>query len=106
MGEIEFGVAHEIVTVAVAALEGSAMLVAVSEIDPCGGGIAGAVYVAVSIPLTLIVPRFAPPPFVLLTLQLTAELALPAPLTAALNVTFPPGATFAELGAMLTTMPL
>ncbi len=61
-------------------------------------------YTAVSAPLAVIAPRFAPLPLVLLTLQLTAELALPAPLTLAAKVTFPPGTTFAELGVMLTVM--
>jgi hypothetical protein len=103
-GEIAFTAAHEIVTVAVALFDGSATLVATTETGPCGGGLAGAVYTAASAPLALIAPRPAPLSFVLTTLQLTAALALPAPLTVALNVTFPPGATLAEFGVMLTAM--
>lgn len=102
---MEFAVTHEIVTVAAAVFEGSAMLVATTETEPCGEGLAGAVYTAASAPLALISPRLAPLSFVLTTLQLTAELAFPAPLTIAVKVTFPPGVTFAELGVMLTAMP-
>ncbi len=96
---------HAIVTVAAAVFDGSATLVATTETVPCGRGLTGAVYTAVSAPLALIAPILAPLSFVLTTLQLTAELALAVPLTAALNVTFPPGTTLAELGVMLTVMP-
>lgn len=104
-GEMEFAAAHEIVTVAAAVFDGSATLVAITETNPCGGVIAGAVYTAAFAPLTLMVPTPALPPPALFTAQLTPELALPAPLTVAVRLTLPPGITFAELGAMLTVKP-
>jgi|SRR5215469_7038275 len=105
-GEIEFAAAHETVTLAVADFEESAMLVAVTDTIAGAGGIAGAVYVAASGPVTLSVPKVAFPPLMPLTAQFTAELALRAPLTVALKLTAVPGATFAEFGAMLTVIPL
>lgn len=105
-GEMEFAAGHDIVTVAVAVLDGSATLVATTETNPCGGGIAGAVYAAASAPLTLMTPSPALPLVGLFMLQLTPVLALPSPATAAVKLTLPPGLTFADSGAMLTTIPL
>lgn len=105
-GEMEFAVAHEIVTVAVAVFKESAILVAVTVTIAGAGGIAGAVYVAASGPVTLSVPTVAFPPLMPLTAQLTPELALPAPVTVAVKLADVPGETLAEFGAMLTVMPL
>lgn len=105
-GEMEFAAPHEIVTLATAASDGFAVLVAATETDAGTGAIAGAVYVAASGPITVSIPTVAFPPLMLFTLQLTAELPAPAPLTVAVKFAVPRGATFAEFGAMLTTMPL
>jgi hypothetical protein len=105
-GAIAFGVAQEIVTLALADFDGSATLVAVT-VKPGGvGAIAGAEYLAESAPVAVMVPRVEFPPATLLTLQLTATLEAPAPVTVALKFADAPGAMSAELGAMLTTMPL
>lgn len=103
-GEMEFAAAHEIVTLAVAAFDESAMLVAVTETTAGAGGIAGAVYAAASGALTLSVPTVAFPPLMPLTLQFTPELWLPAPVTVAVKLSAVPGETLAELGAMLTVI--
>lgn len=105
-GTIEFAAAQEIVTLAVADFEGSATLVAVTEKLGGAGGNAGAVYVAESEPVAVIMPTVEFPPATPLTLQLTAMLDVPAPVRVALKLADPPGARFAELGAMLTTIPL
>ena len=105
-GEIAFGAAQEIVMLALADFEGSATLVAVTFTFGGAGASAGAVYVAESEPVAVIVPTVEFPPATLLTLQLTATLEAPAPVTVALKFADVPGATFAELGAMLTTIPL
>lgn len=105
-GDMVFATAHEIVTLAVAVFDESAMLVAVTETTEGAGGIAGAVYVTASGPLTLNVPMVRFPPLRPLTVQTTAELALPAPLTVAAKLATMPGATFAEFGVTLTVMPL
>ena len=105
-GEIEFALAHEIVTLALADFEGSAVLVAVTATLGGDGATAGAVYVAESSPVAAIAPSDEFPPATPLTLQLTAELDVPAPVTVALKFADPPGARLAELGAMLTTIPL
>ena len=105
-GEIAFGAAQEIVTLALADFDGSATLVAVTFALGGAGATAGAVYVAASAPVAVIVPTVEFPPATLLTLQLTATLDVPAPVTVALKFADVPGATFAELGATLTTMPL
>lgn len=105
-GAIAFGAAQEIVTLALADFDGSATLVAVT-VKPGGvGAIAGAEYLAESAPVAVMVPRFEFPPATVLTLQLTATLDVPAPVTVALKFADAPGAMSAELGAMLTTMPL
>ncbi len=105
-GVIAFGAAQEIVTLALADFDGSATLVAVTFTFGGAGASAGAVYVAESEPVAAIVPTVEFPPATLLTLQLTATLDMPAPVTIALKFADAPGATFAELGATLTTMPL
>lgn len=105
-GAIAFGAAQEIVTLALADFDGSATLVAVTLTFGGAGASTGAVYVAESEPVAVMVPRVEFPPATLLTLQLTATLEAPAPVTVALKFADPPGATFAELGATLTTMPL
>lgn len=105
-GAIAFGAAQEIVTLALADFDGSATLVAVIVKLGGVGAMAGAEYVAESEPVAVMVPRVEFPPATLLTLQLTATLEAPAPVTVALKFADPPGATFAELGATLTTMPL
>src|SRR5579859_164256 len=105
-GEIAFGAAQEIVTLASADFDGSATLVAVTFTLGGAGASAGAVYVAESEPVAAIVPTVEFPPATLLTLQLTAPLEVPAPVTIALKFADAPGATLAELGAMVTTMPL
>ena len=105
-GEIAFGAAQEIVTLALADFDGSATLVAVTVRLGGVGASAGAGYVAESAPVAVIVPTVEFPPATLLTLQLTATLEALAPVTVALKFADAPGATFAELGAMLTTMPL
>jgi len=105
-GAIAFGAAQEIVTLALADFDGSATLVAVTLILGGAGASAGAVYVAESEPVAVMVSRVEFPPATLLTLQLTATLDVPAPVTVALKFADPAGATFAELGATLTTIPL
>ncbi|MHB8539698.1 MAG: hypothetical protein ACYDCD_01965 [Candidatus Acidiferrales bacterium] len=105
-GEIEFAAAQEIVTLAVADFDGSATLVAVTEKLGGVGGNAGAVYVAESEPVAAIIPTIEFPSATALTLQLTATLDAPAPVTVALKFADASGARFAELGAMLTTIPL
>lgn len=105
-GDTVFATEHEIVTLAVAVFDGSATLVAVTETTEGAGGIVGAVYVTASGPLTLNVPMVRFPPLRPLTVQITAELALPAPLTVAAKLATMPGATFAEFGVTLTVMPL
>jgi len=105
-GAIAFGAAQEIVTLALADFDGSVTLVAVTLMLGGAGASAGAVYVAESEPVAVIVPTVEFPPATLLTLQLTATLDVPAPVTVALKIADAPGATFAELGATLTTMPL
>lgn len=105
-GAIAFGTVQEIVTLALADFDGSATLVAVTVKLGGVGASAGAVYVAASAPVAIIVPTVEFPPATLLTLQLTATLDVPAPVTVALKFADAPGATFAELGATLTTMPL
>lgn len=104
-GTREFAVPQEIVTFAAAAFDGSATLVATTDIEAGDGGIAGAVYVASFGPVTASVPTL-PFPLALLTLQLTLELADPSPVIVAVKRAVPPGARLAEFGAMLTTMPL
>jgi len=104
-GEIEFALAHQIVTLALADFEGSAVLVAVTATLGGDGAAAGAVYVAEPSPVAAIAPSDEFPPATPLTLQLTAELDVPAPVTVALKFADPPGARLAEL-AMLTTIPL
>ncbi|HKV28651.1 MAG TPA: hypothetical protein VJN90_10310 [Candidatus Acidoferrales bacterium] len=105
-GEIEFGAAQEIVMLALPDFEGSATLVAVTVTVGGAGACAGAVYVAASEPVAVIAPRIEFPPGILLTLQLTAALDAPVPVTAAVKFAVAVGATFAELGATLTTIPL
>lgn len=105
-GAIAFGTAQEIVTLVLADFDGSATLVAVKLTFGGAGASAGAVYVAASAPVAVIEPRIEFPPATLLTLQLTATLEAPAPVTVALKSADMPGVTFAELGATLTTMPL
>lgn len=105
-GEIAFSAEQEIVTLALADFDGSLTLVAVTFTLDGAGASAGAVYVAESEPVAAIVPTVEFPPATLLTLQLTATLDAPAPVTVALKFADMPGAMFAELGAMLTTMPL
>lgn len=105
-GEIAFDAEQEIVALALADFDGSATLVAVTFTLGGAGASAGAVYVAESVPVAAIVPTVEFPPATLLTLQLTATLDAPAPVTVALKFADPPGAMFAELGAMLTTIPL
>ena len=105
-GEIEFPAAQKIVTLAVADFDGSATLVAVTETLGGAGGNAGAVYVAESGAVAVIMPRVEFPPAPPLTLQLTATLDAPPPVTVALKFAAAAGARFAELGAMLTTIPL
>lgn len=105
-GEIEFALAHEIATLALADFEGSAVLVAVTATLGGDGATAGAVYVAESRPVAAMVPNVGFPPATPLTFQLTAELDAPAPVTVALKFADPAGARLVELGAMLTTMPL
>ena len=105
-GAIAFGTAQEIVTLALADFDGSATLVAVMVKLGGVGAIAGAEYVAESEPVAAIVPTVEFPPATLLTLQLTATLEAPAPVTVALKFADMPGVTFAELGATLTTIPL
>lgn len=105
-GAIAFGTAQEIVTLALADFDGSATLVAVTVKLGSAGAIAGAEYVAESAPVAVMVPRVEFPPATLLTLQLTATLEAPAPVTVALKFADMPGVTFAELGATLTTIPL
>lgn len=105
-GKMEFADAHEIVTVAVADFDESAMLAAVTVTIAGAGGIAGAVYVAAFGPVMLRVPTVAFPPLMPLTLQLTLELALPAPVTVAVKLAAVSGEIFAEFGAMLTVIPL
>lgn len=104
-GEIAFAALHEMVTVAVALFVASATLVAVSETDAGVGGIVGAVYMTAWAPLTLNVPRDAFPPLTASTLQLTAELSIPSPFTVAVKFAVSPGATVAEVGVTLTTIP-
>lgn len=104
-GEIEFAAAHEMDTLAAADFDGSAVLVAVTD-TAAAGGIAGAVYVAEFVPVALNRPTVALPPLTPFTLQLTPELAGAVPLTVAVKFADPPGATFAEFGAMFTAMPL
>lgn len=105
-GAIAFGTAQEIVTLALADFDGSATLVAVTVKLGGAGAIAGAEYVAESAPVAVMVPRVEFPPATLLTLQLTATLEAPAPVTVALKFADMPGVMFAELGATLTTIPL
>jgi hypothetical protein len=76
-GEIEFGVAQEIVTAAVANFDGSAALVAVTLTVAGDGALAGAVYVAASAPELAIVPNIAFPPATPFTLQFTVVAGLP-----------------------------
>jgi hypothetical protein len=106
LGDTEFAAPHEIVTLAAALSGESATLVAITETDARAGGIAGAVYVAASGPVTFSTPNVAFPPLMPFTLHVTAELPVPTPLTVAVKFAVPPGATLAEAGAMLTTMPL
>jgi hypothetical protein len=106
LGDTEFAAPHEIVTLAAALPSESATLVAITETDAGAGGIAGAVYVAASGPVTLSTPTVAFPPLMPFTLHVTAELPVPTPLTVAVKFAVPPGAMLAEAGAMLTTMPL
>jgi len=105
-GAIAFGAAQEIVTLALADFVGSATLVAVTVKLGGVGVMAGAEYVAESAPVAVMVPRIEFPPATLLTLQLTATLDVPTPVTVALKFADAPGATFAEFGATPTTMPL
>src|SRR6185437_4448500 len=106
-GAIEFGAAQETVTLADADLDGSTTLVA-TTVTALLGGTGGAVYVAVSSPMTVSVPVAASPlvspPPATLRLQLTA--GFPPPLTVALKVCVPPGVTCAAFGAMFTVIPL
>lgn len=104
-GATEFAAAQEIVTLAVADFDGSATLVAVTETLGGVGETTGAVYVDESGPMAVVMPTVEFPPATPLTLQLTAMLDVPAPVTVALKFAEPPGARFAELGAMLTTIP-
>src|SRR5690348_4354610 len=102
-GAIEFAAAQETVTLADADFDGSATLVA-TTVTELLGGIAGAVYVAVSGPVALSMPLLGSFPLVPLTVQLTVE--FPPPLTVAVKFWVPPGGTFAALGTMLTVIPL
>lgn len=105
-GETLFALAHPIVTLADAAREESATLVAVTLTDGGEGGDAGAVYCAASGPVFAIVPAAAFPPATPLTLQMTAALKFPLPLTVAVKFCVAPVARLAALGETFTTTSL
>ncbi len=89
-----------IVTVAVADFDGSATLVATTEIVGELGTAEGAVNVAV-FPFVASVPQ--PEPHALpVRLQLTAVVGLPVPVTCAVKVSVPPVATEAVAGEIVT----
>lgn len=105
-GEIEFAEPHEIATMAAAAFVVSATLVTVTDTDAGDGGIAGAVYVAASALVMLSVPRDAFPPLTPFTVQFTADVCVPVPVTVAVKAAVAPGVSAADVGAMLTATPL
>ncbi len=105
-GEIEFGAAQTIVTLAEADFERSATLVAVTLTVAGDGGAAGAVYVAESELVIEISPSVGLPPGTPLTLQLTAVEGLPELVIVAVNACEPPVETLALFGEMFTTISL
>ncbi len=98
--------AQTIVTDAEADFETSATLVAVT-LTVGGAGIApGAAYVALPVPVLVTVPAIELPPATPFTLHVTLCDGLPALAIVAKNVCIAPGATVADVGAMLTTTSL
>lgn len=85
-----------------AAREGSATLVAVTVMADGEGGVPGAVYIAASAPVLVIVPRVAFPPPMPLTLQATEGFGLPEPVTMAEKLWVEPAGNVAELGVTFT----
>lgn len=105
-GEREFAAGQEIVTLAVADFEGSATLIALTTTASGEGAIAGAVYVAESMPVEAIVPKVGVPPGTPFMLQLTARFETAVPVTLAVKFAEPSGARLAELGERETMMSL
>lgn len=87
-----------IVTLALADLEVSSMLAAVTVTVAGDGGADGAVYVAVAVPVPVfaIVPIIELPPAIPFTLQVTPVLIVPE--TLAVNTCAPPDGTLAVAG--------
>jgi hypothetical protein len=90
------------VRLAEAARDGSATLVAVTVIVGGEGGVSGAVYIAASAPVLLIVPIVAFPPPMPLTPQTTERFGLPEPVTMAEKLCVEPTGSVAELGETFT----
>ncbi|MGH9690878.1 MAG: hypothetical protein ACRD4C_07345 [Candidatus Acidiferrales bacterium] len=103
-GKIEFVAAHVIVTVALADSELSATLVAVTVTVAGEGGTAGAVYNDVVVLLEVTIPVAGSPPATPFTLHITADEAMPVPVTLAVNASPPSVGTVAVVGEMLTTI--
>ena len=105
-GVIEFVVAHSRVTDADADFVPSATLVAVTVTLGELGSVAGAVNVAESAPVLVIVPRLALPPAIPSTLHVTLSVGLPALAIVAVNACVVPRSTVAEVGDMVTATSL
>jgi hypothetical protein len=103
-GEIVFVLEHEIVTIAFPAFELSATLVAATLTVAGVGGVAGAVYSAVSALLDVTAPNLELPPAIPFTLHVTPIAGSPVPVTFAAKGCVPPVETVAEAGDTLTTM--
>jgi len=103
-GEIENGVAQEIITLALPAFVGSAVLVAVMvTVDGVGTSV-GATYVALVAVIAAMVPETVFPPPTPFTLHVTLVVRFPAPETLAVKTCAPPPGTVAVLGETETTM--
>jgi hypothetical protein len=105
-GERKPDEAQVIVTLADADFEESATLAAVTVTVVGDGGTGGAVYVAESAPVGVMTPKVELPPEMPLTLQVTAMLGLPVPVTVAVKACVPPVGVLADVGNMLTAMSL
>ncbi|HVB57207.1 MAG TPA: hypothetical protein VNE63_12360 [Candidatus Acidoferrales bacterium] len=103
-GEIEFVAAHVMVTVALADSELSVTLMAVTVTVAGEGGTAGAVYNAVVVLLEATIPVAGLPPATPFTLHTTADEAVPAPVTLAVNASPPSAGTVAVVGEIPTTI--
>lgn len=105
---MEFVAVQVIVTLALPDADASTVLVAVTVTMAGEGTAAGAVYIAVLVPVATMVPTVELPPGALLTLQVTLVEAVPVeppslPVTVAVNTCAPLVGTLGVAGVTVTT---